>query len=179
VCKAAERDYQRARYRRQRGLSVDPPDPPKLNVVDSQQIASHDGFVVEAVRAELNAALAAAERSTRIMAGLGRRCRVRCRGDLLFGVLLASASSCQAQIAASRGNLPRSDEAAVAVRHNIIGATTTHTTSSAVIDYQHHTARLGAEASSKLPPITSDVNGHLGGVKCAGGLELDEQTPIA
>jgi hypothetical protein len=27
--------------------------------------------------------------------------------------------------------------------------------------------------------ITSDVNGHLGGVKCPGGLELDKQTPIA
>jgi hypothetical protein len=29
------------------------------------------------------------------------------------------------------------------------------------------------------PPITSDANGHLGGVKCPGGLELDKQTPIA
>jgi hypothetical protein len=38
VCKAAERDYQRNRYRRQRGLPVDTPDPPKLNVVESQPI---------------------------------------------------------------------------------------------------------------------------------------------
>ena len=38
VCKTAERDYQRNRYRRQRGLAVDPPDPPKLNGVESQPI---------------------------------------------------------------------------------------------------------------------------------------------
>jgi hypothetical protein len=62
VCRAAERDYQRNRYRRQRGLSVDPPDPPKPNVVESQPISSHDGCVVAAVRAELGAAPAAAER---------------------------------------------------------------------------------------------------------------------
>jgi hypothetical protein len=62
VCKAAERDYQRNRYRRQRGLPVDPPDPPKLNVLDSQPGSSPDGSVVAAVRAELSAALAAAER---------------------------------------------------------------------------------------------------------------------
>jgi hypothetical protein len=60
VCKAAERDYQRNRYRRRRGLPVDPPDPPKLNVVGSRQISSHDGSVVAAVRAELGAAPALA-----------------------------------------------------------------------------------------------------------------------
>ena len=61
-CKAAERDYQRNRYRRQRGLPVDPPDPPVLNVVDSQPVSSLNGSVVAAVRAELNAVPAAAER---------------------------------------------------------------------------------------------------------------------
>jgi hypothetical protein len=59
---AAERDYQRNRYRRQRGLPVDPRDPPKLNVVDSPPLSPHDGSVVAAVRAELGAAPAAAER---------------------------------------------------------------------------------------------------------------------
>jgi hypothetical protein len=62
VCKAAERDYQRNRYRRQRGLPIDPPDPFKLTVAESRQIASHDGSVVAAVRGELGAAPAAAER---------------------------------------------------------------------------------------------------------------------
>jgi hypothetical protein len=62
VCKAAERDYQRNRYRRQRGLPVDPPHPQELNVVDSPLISSLDGFVVAAVRAELDATAAAAER---------------------------------------------------------------------------------------------------------------------
>ena len=59
---AAERDNQRNRYRRQRGLAVDPPDPPKLNGVESQPIASCDGSVVAAVRDELGTAPAAAER---------------------------------------------------------------------------------------------------------------------
>jgi hypothetical protein len=62
VCKAAERDYQRNRYRRCRGLPVDEPDPPKVSVVDSPPVSSHDGSVVAAVRAELDAAPAAVER---------------------------------------------------------------------------------------------------------------------
>jgi hypothetical protein len=49
-------------YRRQRGLPVDPPDPPKLNVVESRLFSSHGGSVVAGVRDELGgAALAAAE----------------------------------------------------------------------------------------------------------------------
>jgi hypothetical protein len=62
TCKAAERDYQRNRYRRQRGLPVDPPVRPKLRVVDSPPFSSNDGCVVGAVRAELEAATAASER---------------------------------------------------------------------------------------------------------------------
>ena len=62
MCKTAEREYQRNRYRRQRGLPVDPPDPPKLSVVDCPPVSSHEGSVVAAVRAELGAAPAAAER---------------------------------------------------------------------------------------------------------------------
>ena len=62
VCKAAERDYQRDRYRRQRGLPHDPPNPPRLNVINSPPFSSHDGSVVAAVRAELDGAPAAAER---------------------------------------------------------------------------------------------------------------------
>jgi hypothetical protein len=62
VCKAAERDYQRERYRRQRGLSVDPPDPPTLGVVTEPTDSSYDGSVVAAVRAELEAAPTASER---------------------------------------------------------------------------------------------------------------------
>jgi hypothetical protein len=71
ICKAAERDYQRNRYRRRHGLPVDRPDPPKLNVVDSQPIASHEGSVVAAVRAELGAAPAAAEPSRPGCGGAG------------------------------------------------------------------------------------------------------------
>src|SRR5215469_16870351 len=62
ICITAERDYQRARYRRRRGLPVDPPDPPKLRVVDSLPVSSDDGSVVVAVRAKLDATPAAAER---------------------------------------------------------------------------------------------------------------------
>jgi hypothetical protein len=62
VCKAAERDYQRERYRRQRGLPVDPPAAPKVKVVESQTVSSHEGAVVAAVRAELATAPAAIER---------------------------------------------------------------------------------------------------------------------
>jgi len=62
VCKTAERDYQRDRYRRQRGLPVDPSDPPKLNLVDPQPVSSPDGSVVAAVCAELATAGAAVER---------------------------------------------------------------------------------------------------------------------
>jgi hypothetical protein len=62
ICVTAERQYQRDRYRRRHALPVDPPDPPKLNVVDSRPVSSYDGSVVAAVRDELNAAPAAAER---------------------------------------------------------------------------------------------------------------------
>lgn len=62
VCKAAERDYQRNRYRRQRGLPVDSPDAPALNVVESEPIESQGCSVVAGVRAELDAAPAAVER---------------------------------------------------------------------------------------------------------------------
>lgn len=62
VCKAAERDYQRDRYRRERGLPVDPPELPKLRVIDSQPVSSSDGSVVAAVRAELDTAPAAVGR---------------------------------------------------------------------------------------------------------------------
>lgn len=62
VCRAAERDYQRNRYRRQRGLMVDAPDPPKPNGLGSQLVSPSGGCVVAAVRAELDAAPAAIER---------------------------------------------------------------------------------------------------------------------
>lgn len=62
VCKGAQRDYQRARYQRKRGLPVDPPDLPKLSVIDSPPVSSPDGCVVAAMRAELEAAPAAVER---------------------------------------------------------------------------------------------------------------------
>ena len=62
VCITAERQYQRERYRRQRGLPVDPPDPPRVNVISSPTVSSHDGSVVAAVRAELDGAPAAVER---------------------------------------------------------------------------------------------------------------------
>lgn len=62
MCKAAERDYQRDRYRRQRGLPVDPPTPWEPSVVDSPPVSSLDGSVAAAVRAELDAAPAAVER---------------------------------------------------------------------------------------------------------------------
>ncbi len=62
VCKAAERDYQRNRDRRQRGVPVDPAKTPKPNVVDSQPMSSHNGSVVAAVRDELEATPTAAER---------------------------------------------------------------------------------------------------------------------
>jgi hypothetical protein len=62
TCTAAERDYQRNRYRCQRGLPVDQPDSPKLNVVDARPNPSHDGSVVAAVRAELNGSPGAVER---------------------------------------------------------------------------------------------------------------------
>jgi hypothetical protein len=62
VCKAAERDYQRDRYRRPRGLPVDPPEPAALNVISTQPDSPDDGSVVAAVGEELNAAPAAIER---------------------------------------------------------------------------------------------------------------------
>jgi hypothetical protein len=62
VCKAAERNYQRERYRRQLGLPVAPQDPPKLNAVESGPIPSYGGSVVAAVRDRLDGAPAAVER---------------------------------------------------------------------------------------------------------------------
>ena len=62
VCRAAERDYQRNRYRRQRGLPADPPEPWKVTAIGSLPISSHDDSVVAAVRAELDAAPVAVER---------------------------------------------------------------------------------------------------------------------
>ena len=62
VCKGAEREYQRNRYRRQRGLPVDAPAHPKLGVIESQPVSSDGSSVVAAVRDELGAAPAAAER---------------------------------------------------------------------------------------------------------------------
>jgi hypothetical protein len=44
------------------GFQSTRPDPPKLSVVDSLPVSSHDGSVVAAVRAELDAAPAACER---------------------------------------------------------------------------------------------------------------------
>lgn len=61
VCKAAERDYQRNRYRR-RGLPIDPPAPWKPTVIESPPISSSDGSVVAAVRAELDATPSAVAR---------------------------------------------------------------------------------------------------------------------
>jgi hypothetical protein len=49
----------------------------------------------------------------------------------------------------------------------------------AVIDHHATSLAWALKLRQDLPPITSDVNGHLGGVKCPGGLELDKQTPIA
>lgn len=53
VCKAAERAYQRKRYRCRRGLTVDPLAPLKLSMIDSPPVSSTDGSVVEVVRDEL------------------------------------------------------------------------------------------------------------------------------
>ena len=62
VCRSAERDYQRNRYRRQHGLPVEPPDPPEPNGVYSHLVSPPGGCVVTAVHAELDVAPAAAER---------------------------------------------------------------------------------------------------------------------
>jgi hypothetical protein len=64
VCKAAERDYQRARYRRQHGLPIDnATDSPVLTMVAGSDADSPaDGPVLAAVRTELDSAPAAAER---------------------------------------------------------------------------------------------------------------------
>lgn len=65
VCKAAERDYQRTRYQRQRGLATDDAAdtrPVLTAVTGSDADSSGDGPVVAAVQAELDAAPAAAER---------------------------------------------------------------------------------------------------------------------
>jgi hypothetical protein len=61
VCTAAERDYQRNRYPRQRGLPDDSPARP-MNLVGAQSGSSPDGSVVAAVRAELASGPAAVER---------------------------------------------------------------------------------------------------------------------
>jgi hypothetical protein len=53
ICKAAERDYQRNRYRRQRGLPVDPPEGPPL-IVASADGQGGAGPVESAVQAELH-----------------------------------------------------------------------------------------------------------------------------
>lgn len=74
VCKAAKRDYQRDRYWRQRGLPVDSPDAPALNLVESQPIESHGCSVVAGVRAELDAA---ADYSTNSQSGEHTRLRER------------------------------------------------------------------------------------------------------
>ena len=66
LCKAAERDYQRNRYQRQRGLATDDaadtPGPVLTVVTGSDADSSDDGPVVAAVHAELDAAPAAGER---------------------------------------------------------------------------------------------------------------------
>lgn len=49
----------------------------------------------------------------------------------------------------------------------------------AVIDHHVTSLAWALKLRQDLPPITSDVNCHLGSVKCPGGLKLDEQTPIA
>jgi hypothetical protein len=61
VCKAAERDYQRNRYRRRRGLPVDPPDHPAPAALSAAS-PPRDGPAVVAVQAELDAGALAAER---------------------------------------------------------------------------------------------------------------------
>jgi hypothetical protein len=59
VCKAAERDYQRERYRRRRGLPVDSPADPPLSVGSSEGDA---GPVESAVVTELGTLCAATDR---------------------------------------------------------------------------------------------------------------------
>jgi hypothetical protein len=73
ACKAAERDYQRNRYRRRRRLPIDEPDPaapPALIVVNSPA-DSPDGSVVAAVRAEFEAAPTASVRPGLAAVALG------------------------------------------------------------------------------------------------------------
>ena len=66
VSKAAERDYQRNRYRRRHRLTTndaaEPPAPALRVVAGSGADSPRDGPVVAAVRAELDGAPAAAER---------------------------------------------------------------------------------------------------------------------
>ena len=62
VCITAEREYQRNRYRRKRGLPVGPSVVPTPNVVHSRPTSAQDGSVVAAVHGELDASAAAAER---------------------------------------------------------------------------------------------------------------------
>ena len=52
ICKTAERDYQRNRYRRSRGLTVDPPEEP-LSVAGAEW-SGESGPVESAVAAELH-----------------------------------------------------------------------------------------------------------------------------
>jgi hypothetical protein len=61
VCKAAERDYQRNRYRRRRGLPVDPPEGSPL-VVASADGQGEAGPVESAVQAELHSLNAGTDR---------------------------------------------------------------------------------------------------------------------
>ena len=60
-CITAERDYQRNRYRRRRGLPLDPPDHPPLKVVSSEGLREA-GPVESAVQAELHTLDAASDR---------------------------------------------------------------------------------------------------------------------
>jgi hypothetical protein len=61
VCKAAERDYQRNRYRRRRGLPVDRPEGPPL-LVASADGPGEAGPVESAVQAELHSLQAVTDR---------------------------------------------------------------------------------------------------------------------
>jgi hypothetical protein len=61
VCKVAERDYQRNRYRRQRGLPVDSPEGSPL-LVASADGQGEAGPVESAVQAELHSLHAATDR---------------------------------------------------------------------------------------------------------------------
>jgi hypothetical protein len=61
ICITAEREYQRNRYRRRRGLPVDPPDHPPLGVVSAEE-SGNAGPVESAVATELSTICTAADR---------------------------------------------------------------------------------------------------------------------